>query len=172
MEKRGKKCIPFRAAFAAVSALGCLFHFLYRISGSNPAVGLFTSVSESTWEHMKLLFFPMVLYIIIQWILCGRSSSGYLPAMTKGLLLGLCFIPTAFYTYTGVLGRNHFIADILIFFISVWLSIRTGEKQLQKYPYAGHALNISAIIILLCLTAMFIGFTYSPPYAPIFISPV
>ena len=142
MEKRGKKCIPFRAAFAAVSALGCLFHFLYRISGSNPAVGLFTSVSESTWEHMKLLFFPMVLYIIVQWILCGRSSSGYLPAMTKGLLLGLCFIPTAFYTYTGVLGRNHFIADILIFFISVY--------YIQVFQLTRCHLLLEFLLIQLC----------------------
>lgn len=47
------------------SVLGTLFHFTYDWSGQNFLVGLFTPVSESTWEHMKLLFFPMLLYGIL-----------------------------------------------------------------------------------------------------------
>ena len=170
MPNKIRNGLSFPTGFIMVSALGCLFHFLYQLSGNNPVVGAFTSVNESTWEHMKLLFFPMIIYVFVQWLLIGRKKSGFLPAAAKGILTGLFFIPVSFYSYTGMTGRNFFIADILIFFISVWLSIRISEKQLRKNPEAGPALNISAVIILLCLAAMFIGFTFFPPDSPMFLN--
>ena len=44
---------------------GTLLHFAYEWSGTNFWVGLFAPVSESTWEHMKLLFFPMLIYSMV-----------------------------------------------------------------------------------------------------------
>lgn len=44
--------------------LGSLSHFFYQWSGNTPAVGLFSPVNESAWEHMKLVFFPVLLYAI------------------------------------------------------------------------------------------------------------
>ncbi|WP_286082764.1 DUF6512 family protein, partial [Parablautia intestinalis] len=41
---------------------GTLAHFVYDWSGNHAVIGLFTPVNESIWEHMKLLFFPMLLY--------------------------------------------------------------------------------------------------------------
>ena len=48
-----------------VSVAGTLLHFVYDWSGQNPLVGFFAPVNESTWEHMKLLLFPMLLYGLI-----------------------------------------------------------------------------------------------------------
>ena len=45
------------AGILCVSILGTLLHFTYRWSGRNP---LIAPVNESVWEHMKLLFFPML----------------------------------------------------------------------------------------------------------------
>ena len=48
-------------SFLAASVLGTLFHFVYGWSGENPVAGLFFPVNESTWEHLKLIFFPILL---------------------------------------------------------------------------------------------------------------
>lgn len=48
-----------------VGILGTLFHFVYDWCGQARLIGLFVSVNESTWEHMKLLFIPMLIYIAI-----------------------------------------------------------------------------------------------------------
>ena len=45
-----------------VLAAGSLAHFIYEWSGYSTAAGLFFPVNESTWEHMKLCFFPMLGY--------------------------------------------------------------------------------------------------------------
>ena len=45
--------------------LGTILHYTYKWSNKNPLVGTFSAVNESTWEHLKLLYFPMLLSIII-----------------------------------------------------------------------------------------------------------
>lgn len=55
--------------------LGTLFHFTYKWSGENQAVALFSSINESTWEHLKLLFFPMLLTTIIGYFLYRKGKS-------------------------------------------------------------------------------------------------
>ena len=52
--------------FATTSLSGTLLHFLYDWFDKSLVVAPFSSVNESTWEHMKLLFWPMFIYAIIQ----------------------------------------------------------------------------------------------------------
>ena len=52
-----------------VSAAGTLLHFVYGWTGNHFIVGLFAPVNESTWEHMKLLYFPMLLYCAAEYFL-------------------------------------------------------------------------------------------------------
>ena len=51
-------------SFITASLLGVVFHFIYGWSGENGVAGLFFPVNESTWEHLKLIFFPILLVSI------------------------------------------------------------------------------------------------------------
>ena len=51
--------------FLFVGILGTLFHFVYGWCRQARLIGLFVPGNESTWEHMKLLFIPMLIYIAI-----------------------------------------------------------------------------------------------------------
>ena len=44
--------------------MGTLLHFLFDWTGGNAVVALFSAVNESIWEHLKLLFYPMVLFAV------------------------------------------------------------------------------------------------------------
>ena len=46
-----------------VLVLGTFSHFFFDWSGENRLVGIFAAVNESTWEHLKLLFFPALLFL-------------------------------------------------------------------------------------------------------------
>ena len=98
---------------------GVVSHFVYEWSGNNFFVGLFFPTNESTWEHMKLLFFPMFGYALI----AGKKVEEDIPciynAMFAGILVGLALIPTIFYTYIGVLGFNVDWVNIALYVISV-----------------------------------------------------
>lgn len=49
--------------------LGTLLHFTYQWSGKNNLVAIFSAVNESTFEHLKLLFTPMLIFSIFEYFL-------------------------------------------------------------------------------------------------------
>ena len=105
------------AGILCVSILGTLLHFTYRWSGRNPLIGLIAPVNESVWEHMKLLFFPMLLFGL--WNLKGVTDACRISAFHAGLLMGTLLIPVLFYAYTSVLGRNFLVLDIALFYNNI-----------------------------------------------------
>ena len=155
--------------FLFVSILGTLLHFTYEWSGQNPMIGLFSAISESIWEHLKLLFFPMIIFIIIEYKKYGASSRDLLAARTLGLFCGLAFIPVSFYTYTGIIGKSFTVLDIAIFFVSAFLTFYISTKLLQK-PL--RVTSLTAVILLCVLTALFFLFTFNPPHIQLFLDPV
>ena len=52
--------------FAVTSLGGTLLHFLFEWLDGALWIAPFSAVNESTWEHMKLLFWPSFIYAIIQ----------------------------------------------------------------------------------------------------------
>lgn len=101
-------------------AAGNLLHFVYDWTGSSVAAALFSAVNESTWEHMKLLAVPWILFSLVEYIVL--RSGGIAGPRAVGLLVGLAAIPLLFYGYKGVVGQGNMIVDILIFQVSVLLS--------------------------------------------------
>ena len=100
-------------------AAGNLLHFVYDWTGQSVAAGLFSAVNESTWEHMKLLAVPWILFSLAEYI--AVRSGGVAAPRAAGLLVGLAAIPLLFYGYQGVVGRDSMIVDILIFQVAVLL---------------------------------------------------
>ncbi len=146
--------------------LGFILHFLYRWSKNNLIVGSFSAINESTWEHLKLLFFPMLLTIIIGSLVF--KDSNYVCVKTTGLLLGLSFIVVFFYTYTGILGYNIPVLDISSFIVAVIIS---EFYTYRKFEFIS-CNNFIFWIILIVLSLAFITFTYKTPKIGIFKDPV
>lgn len=148
---------------------GTLAHFLYDWTGNNPIVGLFTPINESVWEHIKLLFFPMLIYSLIMILKFHRKYSCITSALCFGILVGAFLIPLFYYTYTFILNKNVFILDIGTFIASIviafWLSYKlTLSCRLESYT--------SLLCIMVCLLfACFLAFTYRPPNITIFQNP-
>ena len=70
-----KLCRWELAAFLTAAVIGPLLHFTYAWSGGNAVVAAFSAVNESTWEHMKLVFFPALLFgLFLRFRLGGRSG--------------------------------------------------------------------------------------------------
>ena len=152
-----------------VLTVGSLSHFLYDWTGNNHIVGLFTPINESIWEHMKLLFFPMLIYSLIMILKFHRKYSCITSALSFGILMGAILIPLFYYAYTSILGKDVFILDIATFILSIiiafWLSYKlTLSCRLEPYT--------ASLCILVCmLFVCFLVFTYHPPNAAIFQDP-
>lgn len=79
-----------------VITAGSLAHFFYDWSGHASIVGYFTPVNESIWEHMKLLFFPMLLYAFVLTVRLRHHAPSIPSALCTGILLGTFLIPLFF----------------------------------------------------------------------------
>ena len=91
---------------------GTLFHFVYQWTGENKIIAAFVPVNESIWEHLKLVFYPMGIFAIIEYFIVKNRVNNYLEAKTIGIFVAIFFIIVAYFTYTGIIGAGIFFIDI------------------------------------------------------------
>ena len=152
-----------------VIILGTILHFTYTWSKTNLLVGLFSAVNESTWEHLKLLFFPMLITTIIGYSVFKVTFPNFLCSKTIGIIIAMLFTVIFFYTYTGIIGTNYAFLNILTFIASVII----GEYISYMLIINNFTFNkILCISILIILTALFFIFTFHPPKINLFKDPL
>ena len=159
------------AGFLTVSVLGTLAHFAYEWSGNQLLAGAFCAVNESTWEHMKLLAMPWVIWSLVEAVALRSSRQSVLMARALGLLAGLVTIPTVYYTYTGALGVSSMIVDVVLFQAAVLLGALVSWRVLAKNKLTGPIWGAVGLLLLLGVAALFVWWTYAPPVLPLFIDP-
>ncbi len=156
--------------FVTVSLLGTLLHFLYEWTGESVWVAPISGVNESTWEHMKLFFFPAIAFAVFESFFM-RERRDYWCIKLRGIILGLVLIPVIYYTYNGAIGKSPDWLNISIFFISAAVAFIYETRQLRKRePVCTY--SKLAIAVLCVLGAMFVIFTFAPPEIAIFMDPV
>ncbi len=152
--------------------LGVLLHFTYEWSGYNKIVGYFSTVNESTWEHLKLLFVPVVIYTLLQWLFCKKASPGFMLARVASLLIGMLFIVSTFYTISGIIGKPDIsVINISIFVLGVIITFLLTEVVQSFMFYAPKYSNTIAVIIILIFALLFVLWTYNPPAIGLFKEP-
>lgn len=157
------------AGFFFTAVLGTLLHFTYEWSKNNTAVGLFSPVNESTWEHMKLLFFPMLLYGIYIMLQFRKQYPCIISGISAGILTGTLLIPVFFYTYTGILGTHFLWLDIAVFLFSTLLAFLISYYLTINCYFKDYK---SLFLFLLVIMALgFFIFTSYPPDIGLFQNP-
>ena len=158
------------AGFALVTFGGTILHFLYDWTGESSLISPFSGVNESTWEHMKLLFWPLFLFALVQ-RLFFRDQENFWCVKLAEILLGLILIPVLFYTYNGALGKSPDWVNIAIFYITALLVFLFERWAFQKdrlhckYP-------VLAFAAICMIGAAFVVFTFAPPQIPLFQDPI
>ena len=155
--------------FAVTSLLGTLLHFVYEWTGESIFSAPFSAVNESTWEHMKLLFFPMLVFSLVQSNFF-REYNNYWCIKLRSTLLGVSLIPIIFYTYNGVIGKSPDFINISIFFIAAAISYIYEVRQFNKNSIICKNPKYS-FFTLLFIGALFIIFTFLTPKLAIFRDP-
>jgi len=151
--------------------LGSLLHFTFEWSGHQPIVGPFSAINESVWEHLKLGFWPALLYAIVEYRFVKKTAKNYLPAKTLSVYVIPIVIVVTFYSYTTVTGESIFILDILTFVVAVAVGQLSSYKLLTYRKLSGN-LGRMSIVALAVLGLAFVAFTFYPPHLPIFQDPV
>ncbi len=149
---------------------GSLLHFTFELSGYNPVVGVFSAVNESIWEHLKLAFWPTLLFALIEYSLIVDDANNFVLAKTVGVYAMVAVIPAIVYGYTALAGESILAVDIASFVTAVVIGQLASYKLLKCRDFAGRATWV-ALAFLVALLIVFIVFTFYPPHYPIFQDP-
>lgn len=156
--------------FAVTSLAGTLLHYLYDWTDNALWAAPFSGVNESTWEHMKLLFWPLFFYAIIQSFFF-RERKDFWCIKLKGTLLGLVLIPVIFCTYNGSVGKSPDWFNIAIFFVSA-ASAYLWETRMFRTDSSGCPSPKLRFAVLCLIGILFILFTFVTPELGIFRDPI
>ena len=156
--------------FAVTSLGGTLLHFLYGWLGEAAWIAPISGVNESTWEHMKLLFWPMFIFAVAQSFFF-REYGEFWCMKARGILLGISIIPVIFYTYNGAVGHSPDWLNIAIFFVCAAIDYMYETRLWKKedLPCKHPKLAIATLCIIAFL---FVLFTFVTPEIGIFKDPL
>lgn len=149
-------------------AFGTLIHFLFKWSGNNRMVALFSPVNESAWEHLKMLFFPYMLYAILEYVYIGKKYPNFITAKCLGVISGLIMIPIVSALYISLLGTHFLVLDILLFILSIIISFLVSYHILKDQSLKT---NYICKVVLVLITIAFFMFTVYPPEFTLFLDP-
>lgn len=158
-----------------LGAVASFSHFAYELSGYNRFIGLFNPVNESVWEHLKFMFFPLLLWWIVVYLIkskkCQISLNTWLVAAAASLVVAPLSVVLLYYGYTSALGVESMFITILLVFICYFIALSLAAHIL-KYSEPGKVAAVISFIVIVRIFIAFIGFTQNPPDLPIFTPPV
>lgn len=152
--------------------IGFPMHFLYELSGNITIVGFFSPINESIWEHLKLCFYPILIYWTIGYFYLRKKTS---IGVTNWFICCLICILTyiflqvgLYYLYTGSTGLHMLFLDIMCMVLAI-----TVSQLLALHVYNNSHINVIGFYISLFLIAIliiyFTLYTFDPPKIPLFI---
>jgi hypothetical protein len=147
--------------------VGSFMHFLFELSGFWPPIGAIAAVNESVWEHLKLGYWPLVFYGIIEYQFIKKDANNFFMGTLISALSIIIIIPVFFYTYTAILGEHILFFDIMSFILAIIVGQLFSYHFMIKQAFSKRT-QVVSIISLTIIGLFFIIFTYLPPHLPIF----
>ena len=155
----------FGALFIII--LGSLLHFVFEWTGYWAPIGSVAAVNESVWEHLKLAYWPLVFYSLIEYRYIKDKANNLFIAKALAAFTIPALTVVFFYSYTTLFGIESLAADIISFFIFIIIGQYISYRIMTAAPISDQFSAIGLIFII-TMGVIFILFTYFPPLLPIF----
>ena len=146
-----------------VLVVGFLSHFLYEWSNPNVLVGILCPVNESIWEHLKLIYYPMLIPFFFHF------NKKYFQARISEILISILFLLVSFYTYSGIIGQNFAVINILLYITTILLGQFLISIFYQNEIFFPFSLSL---LFFFLLFFSFTLFTFYPPKLSVFQDPI
>ena len=148
---------------------GAFMHYFYSLSRKNVLVGLIAPVNESVWEHLKLIFLPMILWWSVYYIIKGQElgidKNRWFTAGLVSLVVSMIGIFFLYYFYVGAFGIESVIIDISILLVALFVG------QMLSFHIYKHFEGIDVHFVILIVAMIFcvlVICTFNPPHIPLF----
>ena len=144
-------------------------HYAFDFFGKVPFLAWLFPVNESIWEHLKLLFYPVVLATILEYGMIKKSRVNIIPVRTWNLLIGMALIVAGYYTYSGIVGRDFVVCDILLYVAAVILVFFLKIPFLENRKSSITSSDVLWGSVMVLFFILFVIFSYYPPHINLFL---
>ncbi len=126
-------------------------------------------INESMWENLKLLFFPAVLFSIIEYCVVGRYYLSFIPARACGIIFAMLFWVLLFYAFTPLLTRFYVSCGVFMFFASAASCFLLSWRLLEMLTVGGLFAKLACLLLLAALGFLLVRFSFHPRTSPLFL---
>lgn len=156
--------------FFWIVIVGTLLHFTYEWSGKLALVGLLSPVNESVWEHLKLGYFALLFFMLIEYWFIRRETRNFFIANAVGVIAMNLIIVIVYYSYTlFVSTKDNIVVNIGSFVVGALicqiLSTRIMKMKVKK------RIETFGLAVFILLGGLFFVFTIYTPHYPLFKDP-
>lgn len=142
--------------FAGALAAGVLLHFVYGWL-PNPAAALFSPVRESLWEHVKIVFWPLLAASVV---MAGKDGGSRAAWMLSALAVSLAMVGAGYVYHVFLRGESPAF-DLVLYAVSMAAGFLLPRLlwRLTRRPAWGWLVGL-----LVCIMAALVAwFTFYPP---------
>jgi hypothetical protein len=170
--KRKTKLFTFEVVCIFWMAMaGSLLHFAFELTEFWKPMAFMAAVNESAWEHVKMYFWPGLVFAVVQYTYTRDIANNY----WFGKAVGLATMPLVIFVsyfgymeYVGIMGGDPSLAimiGIMLFGIAAgqMVSFTILSMEPLELPTARYAAVTYTVLVM-----MFSTFTYFPPQTSVF----
>ncbi|QAA30215.1 DUF6512 family protein [Clostridium manihotivorum] len=142
--------------------LGLSLSFTYKSSNRNFIIGLFSVINTSLWEQLKISFFPIIFYSLIEKAFLATNSDNFFIAKATSFIFMSTFLSLSYFFLDFKIMNSEISNTISILLIGYTLSqfLSCIILNLNKnYSY----INLISFLFLIITSILFFAFTINPP---------
>jgi len=153
-------------SFIWIVLAGSALHFSFELSEFWTPLAFISAVNESVWEHLKMYFWPGLLFALVQYTYTKDIANNYWYAKLASLIVTPLGITLSFYGYLAIslplYGQGFFIMDLMTMVIGLVLASIVAYIIMVK-PEMEFPKKNNVLAGYLAITVMFSTFTFFPP---------
>ena len=143
-----------------IVAFGILLHLAYDFLNSSQYIALFAPINDTLGETLKIVFYGMVFYALIEYIFKGQKVKNLIFAKSFSTILACFLFVVLYYGYTSFLDQNFYL-NTLILIIAVLIA-QTFSFLILKFNIYINGLNFIFLIVMFVAALLLVSFTYKP----------
>jgi hypothetical protein len=145
-----------------IAVFGKSLRFAFELSNFWKPVAVIAAVNESTWEHLKMVFWPGLVFSLLEYNFLKGWVSNFWIAKLSSLLIMPLVIAFGWYGIVAIAEENIFIINIVLFTAAIVLG-QWASYQIMKTNSLTSIDQRVGIAGIMLLTLAFGLFTFFPP---------
>lgn len=157
------------AGFFFAVVFGTIMHFGLELTGFSRLTAWFFPVNESPWEHLKLSFYPILIWGLIEYAFFSQevrrgSLRNFWYARLLGAFTAVMLVIISWSTQKAVLGKSKLVLDILLYYAGLLASSLICWRLLfLRQIWSAEKLTRWSVAGLAFFALTFVLFTYVFP---------